>query len=117
MAYTPFQDGTQAFGIPDSPVTINAVVYIAEDITITAPTTVVEIKDPSGIPTGQALIPEVITGTAKLQLATGSTAMPQLGGTFTLQGATWYVSETGKAYTQGQYVYSNISFRMRINNP
>lgn len=115
MAYTPFQDGTQAFGIPDSPLTIASVTYIAEDITLSAPTTVVEIKDPNGIPTGQVLIPQVITGSAKMQLATAATIMPTLGGTFTLQGATFYVSETGKAYTQGGYVYSNITFRMKIN--
>lgn len=115
MAYTPFQDGTQAFGIPDSPITVNSVTYIAEDIELSFPTTVVEIKDPNGIPTGQVLIPQVITGTAKLQLATGSTVFPPLGLTFTLQGATFYVSEVGRAYSQGAYQYANISFRMKIN--
>lgn len=115
MAYTPFQDGTQAFGIPDSPITVNSVTYIAEDINLSAPTTVVEIKDPNGIPTGQVLIPQVITGTAKLQFASSSTARPPLGNTFTLQSAVFYVSEVGTAYTQGGYVYANISFRMKIN--
>ena len=69
MAYTPFQDGTQAFGIPDSPVTVNAITYIAEDIQLSQPSTVVEIKDPNGVSTGQVIIPEVNTGTATLQLA------------------------------------------------
>src|SRR3954469_19128595 len=115
MPYTPFQDGTHAFGIPDSPVTINSVTYIAEDINITSPTTVVEIKDPNGIPTGKVIIPETINGTAKLQLATAATVMPPLGQTFTIQGATMYVTEVGAAYTQGQYVYANITFMRKIN--
>ena len=36
MSYTPLQDGTQAFGIPDSPITINSVSYILEEININA---------------------------------------------------------------------------------
>ncbi len=115
MAYSVFQDGTQAFGIPDSPVTINSVTYIAEDINMTSPTTVVEIKDPNGIPTGQVIIPQTINGTAKLQLAASSTVMPPIGLTFTIQGAVMYVTEVGAAYTQGQYVYANITFRRKIN--
>jgi hypothetical protein len=115
MAYTPFQDGTQAFGIPDSPVTVNSVTYIAEDINMTTPTTVVEIRDTNGIPTGQVIIPQTINGTAKLQLATSSTVMPPIGQTFSIQGATMYVTEVGAAYTQGAYVYANITFRRKIN--
>ena len=115
MPYTPFQDGTQAFGIPDSPITVNSVTYIAEDINLQFPTTIVEIKNPNGIPTGQVIIPQLINGTAKLQLASSSTVMPPLGQTFTLQGALFYVTEVGAAYTQGGYVYANITFRMKIN--
>lgn len=115
MAYTPFQDGAQAFGIPDSPITVNSVTYIAEDIQVNKPTTPVEINDPNGIPIGQVLIPKLITGTAKLQFATSSTPPPPLGNTFTLQGAVFYVSEVGTAYTLGAYAYANISFRMKIN--
>lgn len=115
MPYTPVQDGTHAFGIPDSPITINGVVYILEDFNPTAGSTVVEIKNPNGVPTGQVIIPEVIQGTAKLQLATTATAHPTRGQTFTLQGAVFYVTEVGVTYTQGQYTFLNISFRMQIN--
>jgi hypothetical protein len=45
MPYTPFQDGTQAFAIPASPVTINSVAYIAEDININNGTDIKTIKD------------------------------------------------------------------------
>jgi hypothetical protein len=115
MAYTPLQDGTQAFGIPDSPLSINSVTYIAEDIQVSASTTVPEIKDPNGVPTGQVFIPQVMTLTAKLQLATGTTAVPAVKGSFSLQGATWYISDVGTSYTQGAYTYVNISARQRIN--
>lgn len=115
MAYTPYQDGTQAFGIPDSPLTINSITYIAEAIQITHSTQVVEIKDPNGIPTGQEIIPQVNVLTAKLQLATSATVFPSTTQTFTLEGATWILNEVGQAYQQAGYVYCNISARMKIN--
>lgn len=114
MAYSPFQDGTQLFGIPDSPVTINSVAYIAEDISINYPTNRVEIKDPNGIPIGQVFLPQVINGTAKLQFAASATIAPVLGSTFTLEGATWYVSNVGKRYSQGAYAYVDITFYLQI---
>jgi hypothetical protein len=115
MPYSPTQDGTQAFGIPDSPITISAVTYILEEISLSAPSTVVEIKDPNGVPTGQVIIPENMTGTGRLQLASTSTAIPTRGSTFTLAGATWYVTETGHTKSQGAYQSLSLSFRMKIN--
>lgn len=115
MAYTPFQDGTQAFAIPDSPITVSSVAYIAENIQIRYPSTIAEIRDPNAIPTGQAVIPDFITLTAKLQLATGSTVRPIVGSTFTLQGDTWINSEIGHQYSQGQYQYVDITARRKIN--
>ena len=116
MSYSPIQDGTQAFGIPDSPVSINSVSYIAEEISISAGSTVVEIKDANGVPIGQTIIPENMAGTARLQLATTNTARPTRGQTFTLDGATWYLTEVGVAKTQGAYQAVPVSFRMRINS-
>lgn len=116
MAYTPLQDGTQAFAIGSSPVTINSVAYIAEDIQIQHPSTVKEIKDSNAIPTGQVLIPENSTGTMKLQLATAATAVPARNQSFTLYGVLWYVKDVGEAYTQGDYVKINVSFVRSINS-
>lgn len=115
MSY--FQDGTQKFGIPDSPVTINAITYIAEDISITRPVKVVEISDSSGAPIGQTHVPGNPTGTAKLQFASSTTAVPA-GGTglsFTLEAVQYYVTQVGEKYTQGQYAYCDISFAKKIN--
>jgi hypothetical protein len=116
MPLSIFSDGTQVFGIPDSPVTINSITYIAEDINITRPSNRPEIKDASGLPIGQVIIPQIETGTAKLQLASGSTAIPTIGLTMILATAkTYYLTEVGRAYTQGNYAYVNISFAEKLN--
>lgn len=112
-----FQDGTQVFGVPDSPITIATVAYIAEDINITRPVQVTEIKDGDGAPIGQAHVPGNPTGTAKLQLASSSTAIPSAGtgATFTLDTNEYYVTQVGEKYTQGAYAYVDISFVKKIN--
>ncbi len=116
MAYAPFQDGTQAFGIPDSPITLNSVTYIAEDIQLQMGQQRVEIKDTNGVPTGQVLIPQVITGSAKLQLATASTAIPARNEEFTLQGQDFILENVGASYTQGAYTYVNVTFVQKLND-
>lgn len=108
-------DGTQVFGVPASPVTINSVTYIAEDITFTRPTNRAVIKDDKGTPIGQTIVPEVDTGTAKLQLAATNTAVPARGQTMTLGTVGYLLTEVGEAYTQGNYAYVNISFAVKIN--
>ena len=115
MAYTPLQDGTQAFAIPASPVTINAIAYIAEDITLNNPSKIVDITDSNGIPSGQAILQAKVVGTMKLQLATNATAVPPKGNTFTLFGATYYVTDVSEAFVAGAYTYCNCSFVMKIN--
>ena len=67
------------------------------------------------IPIGAEVIPQAINGTAKLQLATSSTVFPAFMQTFTLQGMTFIITEIGKAYQQGGYVYANITFRQKFN--
>lgn len=115
MAYTPFQDGTQVFGIPDSPITLNSVTYIAEDVQLQMGQQRVEIKQQNGVPIGQTLVPQVITGSAKLQLASSSTAIPARNLTFTLQGMTFILENVGTAYTQGAYAYVNVTFVEKLN--
>ncbi len=113
MAY--FQDGTQKYGIPDSPISINSVTYIAEDISITRGSTVPEIKNPDGSPQGKVIVPTNPTGTCKLQFATYTTAAPTVGMSFTLQGASYDVTSVGEKYTQGAYAYIDIAFAKHIN--
>lgn len=115
MPYTPTQDGAQAFAIPASPLTINSVTYIAEDIDIQNPTTIPELKDANGIPIGQALIPQNPKGTMTLQLATSGTAVPPKASIFTLFGASYYVADVGTSYKQGEYTKVKVSFVGKIN--
>lgn len=112
-----FQDGTQVFGVGASPITIATVSYIAEDINITHPVQVTEIKDGNGSVIGQAHVPGNPTGTAKLQLAASTTAIPSAGtgATFTLNTVNYYVTQVGEKYTQGAYAYVDISFTKKIN--
>lgn len=115
MPYTPTLDGTQAFAIPASPITINSVAYIAEDIDIQNPSKIVEIADANAVPIGQAIIPKNPTGTMTLQLATAATVVPPKGGTFMLVGGTWYVTDVGTAFKQGEYTKVKCSFVNKIN--
>lgn len=115
MAYTPFQDGTQVFGIPDSPISIASQTYIAEDIQLQMGQQVAEIKDPNGVPIGQTLIPQTITGSAKLQLASSSVPIPARNAEFELQGQDFILENVGTAYTQGAYAYVNVTFRQKLN--
>lgn len=115
MPYTPVQDGTQAFGIPASPVTINSVVYILEDVNIEHSARVPEIFGANGVPTGQAFIPQVPTLSGTLQLATVATVVPPVAQTFTAYGTVWYLDKVGTAYKQGDYTKVSISARAQIN--
>lgn len=115
MAYTPVQDGSQAFAIPDSPVTINGVTYILEDVQFTSGSSVVEIKAPNGVPTGRVYIPEVITGSGTLQKASAATPIPPRGNQFTYLGQVFYLTEVGDVYQQGQYQKIPVTFANKIN--
>lgn len=115
MPYTPVQDGTQAFGIPDSPVTIGATTYILEDFNVTSGSSIVEIRGPNGVPTGRVYVPEVITATATLQKASSATPIPARGSQLTFLGQTWYLVEVGDAYQQGQYQKVPVTLANKIN--
>lgn len=114
MPYPVIQDGTEAFGIPDSPVVINGVNYIAEDLSFTGDSNVVETLDENGVPKGQAFIPQNWVLSGRLQLATISTPIPPRGSTFTAEGIEWYVTSTGKAKSQGAYQTVPFGARAKI---
>jgi len=115
MPYTPTQDGTQAFGIPASPVTINSVAYILEDVDIQSDSANPVLRGADGIPIGQAIVPDRATLSGTLQLATASTAVPPVGNSFTAYGSTWLVKSVGTAYKQGDYTKVKISAVYKIN--
>ncbi len=100
--------------------------YVAEKITYTEPSTIVERRDEDGDPSGQVFVNGFGSGSAELQFATTSTAIPTVGMTFTLtrQGATTgvaptigcAVSEVGEAYGQLDIKKASINFRRRYGS-
>jgi hypothetical protein len=101
--------------------TIGATAYVAENITFTTPTTVIERRDEDGDPSGVVIIEGFGTGSATLQFATTLTMVPAVGATFTLTrngGATavtigCVISEVSDAYSQLDAKKANINFRRR----
>ena len=117
MAIT--SDGTQAFGIESSPVTINAVTYVVEGLSVNFTGSRADINDSNGEPLGSTVIPgrQEISGT--LQLATGTTTPNVRGQTFTLSGTrvdgTYLIVDCSEAETQGDYVKVSFNGYMQIN--
>jgi len=115
-----FNDGSVPFG--SQAVTINGVLFVAENITVNEPTTVIERRNEVGDPSGQVIVPQFINGTATLQLATTSTVCPTIGATFTLTrsgtpAATFaaIVSEVGEQLNQTDAKKVAVSFRKKYN--
>ena len=117
MAIT--RDGTQAFGIEDSPVTINAVVYVMESFNITRGSSVPEVTDSNGEVIGRTMVPSPAEGSATLQLAASDTALPVIGNEFTTAGdrnaGTYVLTEVGDAQSSGDYEKVSVSFYEKIN--
>ena len=122
MAIT--SDGTQSFGIQDSPVTINSIAYILEGATFTYGSNRVDIDDSNGEPLGSTIVPNRIEGSATLQYSTDSAVTapnPSLGQemvTATTNGrnnATYVLTEVGDAQSQGDYAKCSISFYKKLN--
>ena len=79
---TPFtNDGTIFVG--SQVLTIGAVAFVADNITVQYPSKVIERTDQNDSPSGAAVYATFVTGTAELQFATSATNPPALGATFT----------------------------------
>ena len=122
MAIT--SDGTQSFGIQDSPVTINSITYVLENATFTYGSSRVDINDSNGEPLGSTIVPNRIEGSATLQYSTDSDSTapnPTIGQemvTATTNGrnnGTYVLTEVGDAQTQGDYAKCSVSFYEKIN--
>lgn len=69
-----YQDGTFPSGAPV--VAINSVNYVANSFTYDKPSTVVQITDQNGEPSGALAFEGFITGTAELQFSASNTPEP-----------------------------------------
>lgn len=112
-------DGTVQYG--SRVLTINSVSYIAEQIEVRRPTVIIERRSELNAPNGQVQTDDFVTGTATLQLASGSIVIPENGLTFsttfvTAIGAeTFFLSEIGQPESQGDAKKVTISFRKKYN--
>ena len=102
-------------------ITIGGVTFVAENISIDAPTQIIERRDELGAPSGQVIVEQFNTGSAVLQLATTLTVPPTVGATFTLTrngGATvgCVISQTGDALTQLDAKKVSVNFRKRYGS-
>jgi hypothetical protein len=113
-----FNDGAIPFGV--QVVTIGASGFVAENLSYTEPSNIIERRDEDGDPSGQVIIPGFGSGSATLQLAAITWVVPTRGATFNVlrkSGATFgaIISEVGESYSQLEAVKVNISFRRRYN--
>lgn len=119
MAIT--SDGTQSFGIQDSPVTINSIVYVCESASFTYGSNRVDIDDSNGEPLGSTIVPSRVEGSMTLQYAAADTANPELGHELVLSASdgrnntTYLLTEVGDAQTQSDYGKLSVSFYEKIN--
>jgi len=122
MAIT--SDGTQSFGIQDSPVTINSIVYVVESASFTYGSNRVDIDDSNGEPLGSTIVPSRVEGSMTLQYSTDSDSTapnPALGEELVLgttnarNNTTYLLTEVGDAQTQSDYGKLSISFYEKIN--
>lgn len=115
---TIFNDGSFPYG--SHVLSINAVNYVAEDISLDKPSTVAENMDEDGNYSGGVGAAGAITGSATLQLETTGTALPSLGQTFTSvlkneSSATYIVTQVGETISQSGITKCPIQFRKQVN--
>lgn len=122
MAIT--SDGTQSFGIQDSPVTINSITYVCESANFTYGSNRVDINDSNGEALGATIVPNRIEGSMTLQYATDSDTtapIPSVGQEFTTSttdgrnNGTFLITEASDAQSQGDYGKCSISFYYKTN--
>jgi hypothetical protein len=98
--------------------TINAVSYIANSFNPRDPSTVVRRRTELGAPNGAFMTAEAGAGTANLQLATSSTALPARGDEFTTTwrgtSVTFFITEVGAPEEQQGFKTVDISFEEKV---
>ena len=113
------QDGTQAFGIESSPISIGGTAYVAESMSFNFSATRADLNDSNGEPLASTIVPQRVEGTATLQLATSTTSPNLVGTEFTMSGTrtdgTYMIIDSSEAQSQGDYVKVNISFYKKLN--
>lgn len=105
-------DGSVLGGSRD--LTINGVVYATDDFKYDIDSNQMLRTDKNNIPSGRKVTRGETTGTATLQLATISTAIPDFGMTFISTEGTYYITKVGRAETKNGETKVPISFCLAI---
>ena len=116
----PVNDGTVRFG--SRVLTINSITYIAESFEVSEPTFKVERRSELGAPNGKYIGEDFVTGSATLQLAASTTAIPALGLTFATKPrdadaatTTFILTEIGIPEAQGDISKVPVKFDKKYN--
>ena len=112
-------DGTLPFG--SRVLTIGGVTYIADNVDVTRPSKVVRNTDENDEPDGAVYVPDFVTGSATLQLASSATAIPALHAEFTTTMSsgvgveTFILTEIGQPETKDGLKKVRVSFAKKYN--
>ena len=88
--------------------------YVAENITVNFPSTVIEIKNQINDPAGWIGISGFVGGTSTVQVGSGQ-SLPHNGAVFGFNGNVFALSEVGDNRTQGDIFKAAVSFRKKYN--
>ena len=88
--------------------------YIANSFSTSQSLNVIERTTELGAPNGVVGIQVARTGSAQLQLATSSTAVPSAGTEFTADGVTFFITEVGRPEEAAGFKAVDISFRESV---
>ncbi|MEM6884780.1 MAG: hypothetical protein AAF571_07080 [Verrucomicrobiota bacterium] len=112
-------DGSIPYG--SRVITINLVTYVADNIEVQRPTKEILRTDEVDEPSGAVTYADFVTGSATLQMATSSTAMPPLGQTFTetfdttVGSETFIIKNVSQPFEKGGERKVSIEFRKAYN--
>jgi hypothetical protein len=119
MAIT--QDGTQAFGIDASPITIDGATFVAEGMSFNYAANRSDINDSNGEPLGSVVIPQRLECSGTLQLATDTTDSDLRSKEFTITSTngdsdgTFIIVDCSEAQTAGDYVKVSFNAYKKLN--
>lgn len=94
--------------------TIDSVAYIANNFSVSQSLNVIERTTELGAPNGAVGIRTARTGSAQLQLATVSTAIPEAGDELGADSVTYFITEVSKPEEAQGFKVVDISFRESV---
>jgi hypothetical protein len=110
--------GSRVLTIP----TTTGASYIADNFNVEEPTQFLDNRDEKNEPNGGVLLEDFVTGSATLQLASSTTALPKNGDEFAEKidpndatATTFYLTHVGKPESRDSLQKVQIQFRKKYN--